>query len=260
MRGIAPLLVDQRLVRIEVRRADLRWPVPCDFRQRLTGATIMSVGRRAKYGLLHTDRKDTVILHLGMSGRLRLDPSEDIPHDHVVFATEAHRIALNDPRRFGSLHLVRTGELARHPLIAACGPEPLDKGFDAEDIRRATEGSRAPVKTLLLDGRRIAGLGNIYVCEALFEAGVRPTRKGHRLTAREHALLAKAIPTVLRRAIDAGGSSLRDFARPSGGLGYFQHEFRVYRREGEPCEACGAPIRRLVQSARSSYFCPACQR
>jgi|TARA_R100000501_G_scaffold15113_1_gene27418 formamidopyrimidine-DNA glycosylase len=260
MRGVAPLLVGERLTQVEVRRADLRWPIAPDFRQRLQGATVTAVGRRAKYGLIHTDRGDSIILHLGMSGRLRLDPAEDLKHDHVLFETAKGRIALNDPRRFGSLHIVETDRLEAHPLIAACGPEPLGADFDAAHVRTVTKGSQAPIKALLLDGKRIAGLGNIYVCEALFEAGVRPTRKGARLTAREAARLAETIPAVLSRAIEAGGSSLRDYAQPSGELGYFQHDFRVYGRAGDPCHTCGTPIRRIVQSARSSFYCPTCQR
>ncbi len=260
MRGIAAHLEGQRLSSVEVRRPDLRWPIAPDFRQRLEGATVESVGRRAKYGLIHTSRDDTVILHLGMSGRLRIAPEAIETHDHVVFSTDAVRIALNDPRRFGSLHIVRRDLLAEHPLIAACGPEPLSDALTADHLRDVLKSSRAPVKALLLDGRRIAGLGNIYVCEALFDAGIRPTRKGVRLTRAEMGRLAKAIPAVLVKAIEAGGSSLRDFAQPSGELGYFQHDFRVYGREGEPCRTCGTPVRRIVQSARSSFFCPTCQK
>lgn len=260
MRGAAPILLGQRLTRVEVRRADLRWPIAPDFRQRTQGARVTDVGRRAKYGLMHTDRGDSIILHLGMSGRLRLDPDEELAHDHVLFEAEKGRVALNDPRRFGSLHITRTEELDRHPLIAACGPEPLGADFDAEHLRAVTKNSQSPVKALLLDGRRVAGLGNIYVCEALFEAGVRPTRRGKSLRMREAERLADTIPAVLERAIAAGGSSLRDFAQPSGELGYFQHEFRVYGREDEPCRQCSTPIRRIVQSGRSSFFCPNCQK
>ncbi|MBV7257336.1 bifunctional DNA-formamidopyrimidine glycosylase/DNA-(apurinic or apyrimidinic site) lyase [Pacificimonas sp. WHA3] len=259
MRGVAPLLVGERLTAVEVRRPDLRWPIPPDFRQRLQGAVVTSVGRRAKYGLMHTDRGDSVILHLGMSGRLRLNPDRDEKHDHVLFETGKGRIALNDARRFGSLHIVETDRLETQPLIAACGPEPLGPEFGAAHVRSVTKDSLSPVKALLLDGRRIAGLGNIYVCEALFEAGIRPTRKGARLTKADAGRLAQTIPAVLSRAIAAGGSSLRDYAQPSGELGYFQHDFRVYGREREPCHRCGTAIRRIVQSARSSFFCPSCQ-
>lgn len=260
MRGVAPIVEGERLTRVEVRRPDLRWPIAPDFRQRTQGARVTAVGRRAKYGLLHTDRGDSIILHLGMSGRLRLDPEEDLPHDHVLFETARGRVLLNDPRRFGSLHVVRTEELERHPLIAACGPEPLGPDFDAGHLRAVTKDSQSPIKALLLDGRRVAGLGNIYVCEALFEAGIRPTRRGKSLRVREVEALAETIPAVLQRAIAAGGSSLRDFAQPSGELGYFQHDFQVYGREGEPCRRCGTAIRRIVQSGRSSFYCPDCQK
>ena len=260
MRGVAPLLLGERLTAVEVRRADLRWPIPPDFRQRLQGAVVTRVGRRAKYGLIDTDRGDTVILHLGMSGRLRLDPGEERLHDHVLFETARERVALNDPRRFGSLHIVRTDALGDHPLIAACGPEPLGPDLTPDHLSDAIRHSASPVKALLLDGRRVAGLGNIYVSEALFAAGVRPSRRGSRVTRKEIARLAEAIPAVLRRAIAAGGSSLRDFAQPSGDLGYFQHDFRVYGRSGEACQDCGAAIKRIVQSGRSSFYCPRCQR
>lgn len=260
MRGIAPLIEGEVLSRVEVRRPDLRWPIPADFRQRLQGACVTGTGRRAKYGLIHTDRGDTVILHLGMSGRLRLDPQDAAAHDHVIFETARGTVALNDPRRFGSLHIVPTEALDSHPLIAACGPEPLGPAFGADHLRDVTRGSASPIKTLLLDGRRVAGLGNIYVCEALFEAGVRPTRRGTRLTRAEIERLATAIPHVLRRAIAAGGSTLRDYAQPSSDLGYFQHDFHVYGREGKPCRRCGTVIRRIVQSGRSSFYCPSCQR
>ncbi|MGB7404990.1 MAG: bifunctional DNA-formamidopyrimidine glycosylase/DNA-(apurinic or apyrimidinic site) lyase [Pacificimonas sp.] len=260
MRGVAPLLEGERLTAVEVRRTDLRWPIADDFRQRLQGAVVTSVGRRAKYGLIETDRGDTVILHLGMSGRLRLNPDMDETHDHVLFATAASRIALNDPRRFGSLHIIETERLAEHKLMAALGPEPLGPDFTATHLRSVTKTSGSPIKSLLLDGKRVAGLGNIYVCEALFDAGVRPTRKGRRLTGRETERLARAIPPVLERAIAAGGSSLRDYAQPSGELGYFQHDFRVYGREGEPCVDCAGVVKRIVQSGRSSFYCPNCQR
>ncbi len=260
MRGVAPLLVGERLTNIEVRRPDLRWPIPVDFRQRLQGAVVTRVGRRAKYGLIETDRGDSVILHLGMSGRLRLNPPEDEKHDHVLLETARGRVALNDPRRFGSLHIIETDHIEAHPLIAACGPEPLGPGFDSAHLRRVTKDSQSPVKALLLDGKRVAGLGNIYVCEALYEAGIRPTRKGTRLGRAEIERLTETIRGVLTRAIAAGGSSLRDYAQPSGELGYFQHDFRVYGREGEACHGCGGAIRRIVQSGRSSFYCPTCQK
>jgi formamidopyrimidine-DNA glycosylase len=257
MRGLRPVLEGRRLARVEARRADLRWPIPADLRQRLTGATVTGIRRRAKYGLVDTDRGDTLIIHLGMSGRMRVDPAADEKHDHVVIETdEGRRAVFNDARRFGSLHLVRTESAQAHPLLAGLGPEPLGQPVDLSPLA----GRVAPIKALLLDQRLIAGLGNIYVCEALFEAGVRPARAGGRVTGAERARLAASIPAVLMRAIAKGGSTLRDYRQADGELGYFQHEFSVYGREGEACPNCGTAIRRIVQSGRSSFFCPRCQR
>lgn len=258
MRGLAPVLEGHRLARVEARRADLRWPIPDDLGQRLTGAVVTRVGRRAKYGLVDTDRGDTLILHLGMSGRVRVDPASEEKHDHIRIETDEGRVAvLNDARRFGSVHLVETAALAGHFLLKNLGPEPLGApiALAAAFHRRAS-----PVKALLLDQKVIAGLGNIYVSEALYEAGVRPQRPGGKLTGPELARLAAAIPAVLARAIAAGGSTLRDYRQANGELGYFQHEFRVYGREGEACGACAAPINRIVQSGRSSFYCPICQK
>lgn len=261
MRGLAPVWQDQRFTRVLLHRADLRRPFPQDLGQRLTGATVTGIGRRAKYGLVDTDRGDTLILHLGMSGRMRVDPDDIGKHDHVVFETGNGRVvAFNDARRFGSLDLVPTAEVAAHPLIAGLGPEPLGPDFGEALLRRAFEGRLAPAKALLLDQRLIAGLGNIYVCEALFRAGIHPATPGGRVKRGKCKLLADAIPAVLHEAIAAGGSSLRDHAAPDGTLGYFQKAFHVYGREGEACPACATPVERIVQSGRSSFFCPACQR
>lgn len=258
MRGLAPVLTGRRLTRVEARRADLRWPIPTDLRQRLTGATVTGVRRRAKYGLVDTDRGDTLILHLGMSGRIRVDPDTDGKHDHIVIETdEGRRAILNDARRFGSLHLVRTAALAEHFLIRGLGPEPLGQPVD---LAPAFRGRAGPAKALLLDQKVIAGLGNIYVSEALFAAGVRPERAGGKLTEAELARLAISIPAVLERAIAAGGSTLRDYRQADGELGYFQHEFRVYGRTGAACDTCASPIKRIVQSGRSSFYCPKCQQ
>ncbi len=257
MRGLQPVLEGRRLARVEARRPDLRWPIPADLRQRLTGAIVTGVRRRAKYGLLDTDRGDTMILHLGMSGRMRLDPEVEEKHDHILIETdEGRRAVLNDARRFGSVHLVPTAELDTHFLIKGLGPEPLGAPVDLSGFK----GRIAPVKALLLDQRLIAGLGNIYVCEALFDAGVLPTREGGKVKRAEMQKLAAAIPEVLERAIAAGGSTLRDYRQVAGELGYFQHEFRVYGREGEACLRCGTAIARIVQSGRSSFYCPSCQR
>jgi formamidopyrimidine-DNA glycosylase len=261
MRGLSPVWLGQRFARVVLNRADLRRPFPAGLGQRLTGARVSAVRRRAKYGLVDTDRGDTLVIHLGMSGRMRLDPTAAMKHDHVVFETEVGRVvAFNDARRFGSLDLVETSALAAHPLIAGLGPEPLGPDFDADMLARALAGRAAPVKALLLDQRLVAGLGNIYVCEALFRSGIDPRRAGGRIGSKRVALLAAAIRAVLEEAIAAGGSSLRDHAAPDGTLGYFQAGFRVYGREGAACSACAAPIKRLVQSGRSSFYCGRCQR
>jgi formamidopyrimidine-DNA glycosylase len=260
VRGLAPVLEGRRLVRVEAKRADLRRAFPPDLRQRLTGAIVAGLGRRAKYGLIGTDRGDTMVFHLGMSGRWRIDPEAIGPHDHLLLETDAGRtLALNDPRRFGSVDLVRTDSLAAWPPFAALGPEPLGDDFTADTLLAALEGRSAPIKALLLDQRIVAGLGNIYVCEALHMARIAPTRAGGRISRDRLARLVEAVRAVLLAAIAAGGSTLRDYARPSGELGYFSKQWRVYGREGEAC-ACGAPIRRRSDSGRSTFFCPRCQR
>ena len=260
MRGLRPVLEGQRIAAMETRRADLRRPFPPDLRQRLTGAIVTSLSRRAKYGLIDTDRGDTMIFHLGMSGRWRIDPGELGPHDHLLIDTQAgSRLALNDPRRFGSVDLVRSDALNAYPPFAAMGPEPLGPEFDGAYLRRALSGRTAPVKALLLDQRIVAGLGNIYVCEALHMAGIAPSREGGRISAARLDALAEAIKSVLLAAIEAGGSTLRDYARPDGELGYFARQWRVYGREGEEC-ACGRPVLRFAQGGRSTFHCPSCQR
>jgi formamidopyrimidine-DNA glycosylase len=260
VRGLAPVLEGRRIASVEARRADLRRPFPPDLRQRLTGATVTGLSRRAKYGLIHTDREDTLIFHLGMSGRWRIDPNELGPHDHFLVKTgEGRRLALNDPRRFGSLDLVRTEALAGYEPFVKMGPEPLGGEFSAAFLAAALKGRGAPIKALLLDQRIVAGLGNIYVCEALHMSGIAPKRAGGRISKPRLERLVDAIKLVLAAAIEAGGSTLRDYARPSGELGYFSKQWRVYGREGEPCE-CGAPIRRRPEGGRSTFFCAACQR
>ncbi|HEY0413477.1 MAG TPA: bifunctional DNA-formamidopyrimidine glycosylase/DNA-(apurinic or apyrimidinic site) lyase [Allosphingosinicella sp.] len=260
VRGLVPVLEGRRLVRIEARRADLRRAFPPDLRQRLTGARVTGLGRRAKYGLIHTDRGDSMVFHLGMSGRWRIDPAELGAHDHLLLETEeGRRLSLNDPRRFGSVDLVPTPDLEAWPPFAAMGPEPLGDGFTADGLLAALAGRSAPIKAMLLDQRIVAGLGNIYVCEALHMAGIAPDRAAGRLSRPRLERLAAAIREVLVAAIEAGGSSLRDYARPSGELGYFSKQWRVYGREGEACH-CGSPIRRRNDSGRSTFFCPRCQR
>lgn len=259
VRGLEPVLKGRRLVSVETRRPDLRRAFPPDLRQRLTGATVTTLGRRAKYGLIDTDRGDTLIFHLGMSGRWRIDPAELGPHDHFLLETdEGRRLALNDPRRFGSLDLLPTDTIAAFDPFARMGPEPLGDGFSAAYLRDALAGRAAPIKALLLDQRIVAGLGNIYVCEALHMAGIAPGRAGGRIGRDRLVRLAEAVKAVLHAAIEAGGSSLRDYVRPDGELGYFSSQWRVYGREGEACR-CGAPIRRRVEGGRSTFYCPHCQ-
>jgi formamidopyrimidine-DNA glycosylase len=260
VRGLVPVLEGRRLVSVEARRADLRRAFPPDLRQRLTGATVTGLGRRAKYGLIHTGRGDSLIFHLGMSGRWRIDPAELGPHDHFMLETEEqHRLALNDPRRFGSLDLVRTEQLENYEPFTRMGPEPLGEQFSAAYLAEALKGRSAPIKPLLLDQRIVAGLGNIYVCEALHMARIAPGRAGGRIGKERLERLVSAIKAVLLAAIEAGGSTLRDYARPDGELGYFSKQWRVYGREGEPCE-CGASIRRRAEGGRSTFFCASCQR
>ncbi|HEX8585163.1 MAG TPA: bifunctional DNA-formamidopyrimidine glycosylase/DNA-(apurinic or apyrimidinic site) lyase [Allosphingosinicella sp.] len=260
VRGLVPVLEGRRLTSVEVRRADLRRAFPVDLRQRLTVARVTGLGRRAKYGLIDTDRGDTLIFHLGMSGRWRIDPDALGAHDHLVLETEeGRRLALNDPRRFGSVDLVRTEELAAYEPFRKMGPEPLSDAFDAPALLAALKGRAAPIKAMLLDQRIVAGLGNIYVCEALHIAGIAPSRAAGRISLFRLERLVTAIKEVLVSAIEAGGSTLRDFASPDGELGYFSKQFLVYGREGEAC-GCGGVVRRRVDSGRSTFFCPKCQR
>jgi formamidopyrimidine-DNA glycosylase len=219
---------------------------------------VTSLRRRAKYGLIDTDRGDTLVFHLGMSGRWRVDPTEVEKHDHFIIETdEGRRVALNDPRRFGSLDLERTEQLEDWPPFKALGPEPLD--LDARDLKRRLAGRTAAIKLLLLDQSIVAGLGNIYVCEALYRAGIHPRRAGGSISMERLKRLVPAIHDVIEEAIAAGGSTLRDFSSPDGELGYFSKKFAVYDREGQPC-ACGGNVRRIVQGGRSTFFCPKCQR
>ena len=258
VRGLEHVLKGRRIIRVEARRPDLRRSFPRDLGQRLTGTMVTGLGRRAKYGLIHTDRDDTMIFHLGMSGIWRINHSKLEKHDHLLLETdEGNRLALNDPRRFGSVDLVPTAELEEWPAFAALGPEPL--GVTAAELKKRLAGRRAPIKLLLLDQGIIAGLGNIYVCEALFRAGIHPKRAGGSISPERLRRLVPAIHDVLAEAIAAGGSTLKDFAAPDGELGYFSKSFAVYDREGQPC-ACGGEVRRFVQGGRSTFYCPACQR
>lgn len=270
-RGLEPVLAGKRLARVEQRRADLRFAFPEGFVQRLTGATVRSVDRRAKYLLMPLDRGDTLVCHLGMSGRFEIDHrrpglfehavGDNPKHEHVVFVTdEGVRVAFFDPRRFGFMGLIPTDAVAGHPWFAGLGPEPLGDGFDGPVLQDAVAGKRQSIKVTLLDQRLVAGVGNIYACEALFAARISPERPAGALTPAEARRLAAAVKTVLLDAIAAGGSTLRDFAHTDGQLGYFQHRFKVYGREGEPClGGCGGAVARIVQAGRSTFYCPACQ-
>ncbi len=260
VRGLRPVLAGRRIVSVETRRADLRRAFPVDLRQRITGAVATGLGRRAKYGLIDTDRGDTLVFHLGMSGRWRIEPEEIGAHDHLVLETDAgQRLSLNDPRRFGSVDLVRTDALDGYEPFRRMGPEPLGPDFTAETLGQALAGRSAPIKALLLDQRIVAGLGNIYVCEALHMAGIAPGRVGGRIGRDRLARLVEAVRAVLLAAIEAGGSSLRDYARPDGELGYFSKDFLVYGREGQGCR-CGAIVRRRAEGGRSTFYCAKCQR
>jgi formamidopyrimidine-DNA glycosylase len=257
--GLRPFLQGARIASLDLHRPDLRRPFPLDLRQRMTGARITSLSRRAKYGLIHSDRDDVMIFHLGMSGRWRINPDALMPHDHLVLITDAGaRLVLNDPRRFGSVDLVRGTPESAYAPFAAMGPEPLSDAFGATYLRAALKDKKTPIKLALLDQRIVAGLGNIYVCEALHMARIHPQRLAGAVTLAQITLLVPAIKTVLEAAIIAGGSTLRDFRAPDGELGYFAKDWQVYGREGMQC-SCGKIIQRIVQGGRSSFFC-ACQR
>ena len=277
-RGLAPVLEGARIAQAQVNRPDLRWPFPDRMAERLSGARIERLRRRSKYILADLDTGETLIVHLGMSGRMIISAPEGArdmlaqfhhlhpapaKHDHVVIDTEAGaRVTFNDARRFGAMDLCPTDAVERHWLIEGLGPEPLGNAFNAAHLIVAFEGRRTPVKTALLDQRIVAGLGNIYVCEVLHRAGISPLRHAGRIAAPRVGALVPIIRDVLSEAIEAGGSSLRDYRQADGELGYFQHSFRVYGREGERCvtAGCQGGIHRVVQSGRSSFYCPACQR
>lgn len=265
-RGLQPFMEGRRLLRVEQRRPDLRWPLPVDFVTRLEGKRISHMERRAKYILVHLEEGTVLLWHLGMSGRVTIDQVRPEPldkHDHVVFTMEDGTvIRFNDHRRFGAMDLTSEAELPAHKLIAALGPEPLSNAFNGPVLAAALAGKRTPIKAALLDQRVVAGLGNIYVSEALFRSGISPLREAKNVQGIRAERLATAIRAVLEEAIVAGGSTLRDHARPDGELGYFQHSFRVYDREGVPCpnDPAHGPIRRIVQSGRSTFYCPRCQR
>ncbi|MBV0913434.1 bifunctional DNA-formamidopyrimidine glycosylase/DNA-(apurinic or apyrimidinic site) lyase [Anianabacter salinae] len=272
-RGLVPVMEGRVIERADVNRPDLRWPLPERMADRLTGRRVLRLGRRSKYILADLDSGETLIVHLGMSGRMLISGNRvgafhhDHPaaakHDHVVFhMAGGARVTFNDARRFGAMDLCPTSRTEDHWLIAGIGPEPLGNGFDEDYLAARLQGRNTPIKAALLDQRMIAGLGNIYVCEALFRAGISPLRKAGRISDKRVRTLVPVIRTVLAEAIEAGGSSLRDYRQADGELGYFQHSFSVYGREGGPCvtPGCTQSIRRVVQSGRSSFYCPDCQR
>jgi formamidopyrimidine-DNA glycosylase len=281
-RGLAPVMEGARIVRVEARRPDLRQPLPRDFAKRLEGQTVTGIGRRAKYLTADLASGDVLLMHLGMSGSFRVshDDKKVTPgefhhprgaasaHDHVVFhMSSGATVTFNDPRRFGLMLIVPRCDLAAHPLMREVGPEPLGNAFDAGLLAAACKAKKTSLKAALLDQTVVAGLGNIYVCEALHRARLSPKRRASTIAIRTGApnaranVLVDAIKAVLNDAIRAGGSSLRDHRRTDGELGYFQHHFRVYDREGEPCvtPGCRGTVKRIVQNGRSTYFCPTCQ-
>jgi len=281
-RGLAPVMEGARIVKIEARRPDLRRPLPKDFAKRVEGETVTEIGRRAKYLTVDLSSGEVLLMHLGMSGSFRVshDEKDGTPgayhhprspasaHDHVVFhMSSGATVTFNDPRRFGLMLLVPRAELASHPLMREVGPEPLGNAFDASLLATACTGKKTSLKAALLNQKVVAGLGNIYVCEALHRARLSPRRRATTLATRGAAnaraiALVDAIKGVLHAAIKAGGSSLRDHRQTDGELGYFQHHFRVYDREGEACvtPGCKGTVKRIVQNGRSTFFCPVCQK
>jgi len=265
-RGLAPHLEGRRLVHVEARRPDLRWPLPVDFAQRLQDRTVVALRRRAKYLLAELEDGTVLIAHLGMSGRMLIthgQPPALEKHDHIVLATDRDVwIRFNDARRFGAMDLTTLDALDTHKLLAGLGPEPLSNEFTGPALAAALAGRHTPIKAALLDQHVVAGIGNIYACEALYRSGLSPRRLAHTVQGGRAERLATAVKQVLAEAIEAGGSTLRDYRQADGELGYFQHAFKVYGREGEACRApdCGRPLRRLVQSGRSTFYCATCQR
>ncbi|MFO1080456.1 MAG: bifunctional DNA-formamidopyrimidine glycosylase/DNA-(apurinic or apyrimidinic site) lyase [Reyranellaceae bacterium] len=268
-RGLAPKLTKRRIVRLVQRRADLRVPLPHDFAARVEGRRVRAIDRRAKYLLLRLDDGNTLVVHLGMSGRMTLHDAASAAatplarHDHVVFETdEGWQVRFNDARRFGLMLLLPDAAVAGHKLFKGLGPEPLDDTFDGAALAARLAGRRTPIKAALLDQRTLVGVGNIYACEALFLAGLSPRRSAHTVRSERAERLVRAIKQVLLRSIDDGGSTLRDHVQPGGELGYFQTRFNVYDRAGTPCPTpgCARPVRRLVQAGRSTFYCTRCQR
>jgi formamidopyrimidine-DNA glycosylase len=274
-KGLSPVLVGARLTRVTANRADLRFPLPANFAKRLQGRRILTLTRRAKYLLAALDSGETLAMHLGMSGRFTIVGKNKQPgdfylaaptnptHTHVVFETEnGARVEYNDPRRFGFMELIETDAVEEHKFFAGLGPEPLGNTFSGAGLHAALKGRKQNIKVTLLDQRVVAGLGNIYVCEALWRAGISPKRAAGKVTLPKGEELARTIRDVLSEAIDAGGSSLKDYAQADGALGYFQHRFSVYDREGKDCarKGCSGRIKRFEQGGRSTFYCSVCQR
>jgi formamidopyrimidine-DNA glycosylase len=259
-RGIAPLVADRAITAVTVRNPRLRWPVPADLHELLRGARIRAVRRRAKY-LLFDCGRGTLIVHLGMSGSLRVVPASEPagPHDHVDLGIGGLALRLRDPRRFGAV-LWHLGDPACHPLLAHLGVEPLSPEFGGAPFHAATRGRRVGVKLALMDQRLVVGVGNIYANESLFRAGIHPRSAAGRLSLERCGRLADAVRATLESALAAGGSTLRDFVQADGSPGYFQQQYFVYDRAGQACRVCGTSIRRQVQGQRATYYCPACQR
>ena len=271
--GLAPTLEGAVIARTDVNRPDLRWPFPERMAERLRDVRVEALRRRSKYIIADLSSGETLLIHLGMSGRIlisgdslgRFHHEHPAPakHDHVVFhLASGARITFNDPRRFGAMDLIATSEVEGHKLLRDLGPEPLGNAFNEAYLVSRLKSRKSPIKAALLDQKLVAGLGNIYVCEALYRAGIAPGRRADRIAAKRTEALVPVIRDVLREAIASGGSSLRDYRTAAGELGYFQHSFAVYDREGQPCRTpnCGTAIRRIVQSGRSSFYCPSCQR
>jgi formamidopyrimidine-DNA glycosylase len=268
-RGLVPKLVGRRIVRLLQRRRDLRVPLPTRFAERVEGCTVRAIDRRAKYLLIRLDDGNTLIAHLGMSGRMTLHDAASAAehpygrHDHVVLETEeGWQVRFNDARRFGLMVLAADEAVPGHKLFRGLGPEPLDEAFDGTALASRLKGRKTPIKAALLDQKTLVGVGNIYACEALFLAGISPRRSAHTVQGERADRLLAAIKQVLLRSIDDGGSTLRDHVQPGGELGYFQTRFNVYDRAGAVCptRGCGKTVRRLVQSGRSTFYCAGCQR
>lgn len=264
-RALMPVMENRCIESAHIGRDDLRWPLPENLADRLTGRICGTLRRRGKYILLTLDRDETMLLHLGMSGSVRIHETAPAigKHDHMVLTMAAghngshHYVVFNDPRRFGWIDLVAGDD---HPMVASMGPEPLGNQFSAGYLTAALAGRTGPIKNALLNQQIVAGIGNIYACEALFYAGLSPRRKAGTLKGIRSERLVTAITTVLRRAIDEGGTSLRDHVQPGGEIGYFVQSLAVYGRAGQPCQVCQTPVRAITQSGRSSFFCPKCQR